>query len=70
MLPFQRVDGWCKSIQAYRNGRPGACSLNRVGECGPARYSSLSVRLAGNSGGTAENVYFRPEELLLRAFLF
>ena len=32
-----------------------------VGKCGSARYSSLSVRLAGNSGGTAEKVYFRPE---------
>lgn len=41
-----------------------------VGKCGSARYSSLSVRLAGNSGGTAENVYFRPEECSSGRFFF
>ena len=42
----------------------------KVGKCGSARYSSLSVRLAGNSGGTAENVDFRPESLDLGRFFF
>ena len=47
--------------------RPGADFLNAVGKSGFARYSRLSARF-GNSGGTTENVFFRPELFALGVF--
>lgn len=67
-MPFQRVRGWCKRIRCLRNCRLGADFLNfsrEVRAC-PLQHHECPK---GNSGGTAE-CNFRPEQFLLRAFLF
>lgn len=47
--------------------RLGACRLNPVGWHGCARYSVLSARYFGNSGGTTD-VFIRPEQFAQGVF--
>ena len=50
-----------ENVHARFRLSPWSCFLEiTVGKTGFARYSCLSVRLSGNSGGTAESI-FRPE---------
>ena len=44
---LQRARGWCKRAWMRMDCRPGADSLNPVGESGTARYSGLSARFSG-----------------------
>lgn len=51
---FQRAHGWWECVSGCVNCRLGADCLKSVGEYGVARYSVMSARFVGNSGGTTD----------------